>query len=228
MEFKRNLQESELSQNAELVLKTVNPELGGHSLGSGMLYVGQQCLSWLADLPAETSTAQQKGFVIGYPDLHMHATSKDGSIHTQPCVFCMLAYDSEVPEWWPIVDSSPGSGSSSLILPTASAAETDSLFAAISKCSALHPDTDDDESPSMGGGPGAGEWITADSLAGGAGGLGSAEDSETGGAAAAGDQGGVQLADPEEYDAEALAAWEAKFIPPPSGVQGAAHGQFDD
>lgn len=219
MDFKRNLDASALAAGAELVVHEVEPELGGTKMGEGTVFVGPSSLTWAASIAA--SKHGVVGFEVCYPDLHMHATSKDGSMHTQPCVFCMLAYDSDVPEWWP----SPAAGSSSsLILPVASSDDADSLFAAISKCSALHPDSDDDDSGSgMAGAAGAGEWITADSLQ-------ASHSACGGGGAEAGDEG-VQLASPEEYDEEALAAWEAKFIPPPTGVQaaqGGASGQFDD
>ncbi len=232
MDFKKEIQIPACAESGELVLHNVDPQLGDYRLGPGTLFVAHTALSWVAGSDGQTGP----GFTILYPDVHMHATSKDGSMHQQPCVFCMLSDEVELPSWWgdaavnPSAESSSGSSSrrsSSLVLPVATADEADTLFTSISKCSAMHPDSDSDaDAPAMGGsGPAdSGEWFTASSFAPAGAPAAAAVPPSLGDAAASAPESqaaaqGVQLAHPSEYDEDALAAWEAKFVPPPAGIQ---------
>lgn len=112
----------------ECVKETCNCELvvNSKSLGSGILTISTERVRW-------TSTEKEDfaPFEIEYPELSLHAICKDAAF-PKPCIYCQINRTGD-----------DGDGDEVRFAPE-DEDDVDALFAALSECSALHPDEDAD------------------------------------------------------------------------------------
>ena len=205
-----------LAAGAEHEFGNIDCMVGSTSLGSGTLIVHNSALAW-------APTKDGSGWQVPYPSIVLHAVSNDASLAGgSTCLMCHLdeAAEPEGGEPSPTV----------LLVPApSSAASATAMFDAVSACASLHPEEVPDGEGGSVADRGEDRMFTAADFttpapsteAAAQGGGGSLSTLPT-------TEGMTLLHTEEECDASALAAWEAKFIPPEAALPGVVPGQFQD
>lgn len=99
------------------------------NLGKGTLYIAESRLSWIS--------SSGNGFSLEYPQISLHAVSRDLTSYPQECLFLMLDNsESDCEE----VDESEDSKIDELRFIPDDKGMLDAMFHAMSACQTLHPD----------------------------------------------------------------------------------------
>ncbi|KAL5005008.1 hypothetical protein ScPMuIL_018464 [Solemya velum] len=114
-------------------------DIDGHNVGAGTLYIAESNVAW-------TSTSGQ-GFSLEYPNISLHAVSRDTSSYPQECLYlmldCKLCEDTERKSESSDEEESP---TTDVRFIPADKGVLDAMFSAMSECQALHPDEQDTDS----------------------------------------------------------------------------------
>lgn len=117
--------------------------VGNSDLGQGCLFVAESCVAWLSD--------NGQGFTMNYPDISLHAISKDQNAFPKPCLYVMFdgkldkeSGDKESEDEEEERDPMPEVTEIRFIPDDANCLE--SLYSAMCECQALHPDENDSAS----------------------------------------------------------------------------------
>jgi len=131
-------------------------------LGMGVLYISEARVSWVG--------IQGQGFSLEYPHIALHAVSRDLTVFHQECLYLMidvrLVDEMGTPMSTPTSSDADDSGNeddsdggmTEIRFVPDDRGMLDTMFATMSECQALHPDTEDsgeeeeegeDEEPGM-------------------------------------------------------------------------------
>lgn len=117
--------------------------VGNSDLGQGCVFVAESCVTWLSD--------NGQGFTLNYPDISLHAISKDQNAFPKPCLYVMFdgkldqeSGDKESEEEEEERDPMPEVTEIRFVPDDANSLE--SLYSAMCECQALHPDENDSAS----------------------------------------------------------------------------------
>jgi len=116
------------------------------SMGMGTLYISESRVSWVG--------IQGQGFSLEYKHVALHAVSRDLTQFHQECLYLMidvrLVDEEGTPMSTPNTSGDDDSGNeeseggmTEIRFVPDDAASLDAMFAQMSECQALHPDTDD-------------------------------------------------------------------------------------
>lgn len=100
-----------------------------NNLGKGTLYIAESRLSWIS--------SSGNGFALEYPQISLHAISRDLSAYPQECLFLML--DDQDSECEQDNDSEESKINELRFIPD-DKGMLDAMFHAMSACQTLHPD----------------------------------------------------------------------------------------
>merc|ERR1712098_991733 len=114
-------------EGVRLKVENTGVYINRKQLGMGVLYISEARVSWVG--------IQGQGFSLEYPHIALHAVSRDLTVFHQECLYLMIDVR--------LVDEM----GTPMSTPTSSDADDrgklDTMFATMSECQALHPDTDD-------------------------------------------------------------------------------------
>ncbi|XP_014673892.1 PREDICTED: methylosome subunit pICln-like [Priapulus caudatus] len=119
--------------------------IGNKHLGAGTLYIAESCLSWVGE--------DSRGFSLEYPDISLHAVSKDVSYFPHECLYLLVNGSLEDKEEGMGDDDSTEEDdgeddekTTDVRFVPADKQYLELMFAAMSDCQVLHPDEDDSNS----------------------------------------------------------------------------------
>ncbi|XP_011314976.1 methylosome subunit pICln [Fopius arisanus] len=104
-------------------------------IGKGTLYITESVLAWI-----ESST--QQGFALQYPNISLHAISRDQVVHPRQCLYIMIDTKLDLED-----DSGEDDDSEIPLTEMRFAPDNvnnlDAMFHAMNQCQELHPDPQD-------------------------------------------------------------------------------------
>ncbi|XP_046852778.1 methylosome subunit pICln-like [Xenia sp. Carnegie-2017] len=138
---------TEPTEGIYLVERNVQAFVGEKCLGKGPLYVSEDYLSWCDALSA-------KGFSLEYPNISLHAVSKDTSHFPYECVFCMVegAFEDELEDREDSENEDDPPSAEIRFVPD-NASSLNDIYTAICDCQVLHPDEQEQLEDEMAGYP---------------------------------------------------------------------------
>ncbi|XP_063980681.1 methylosome subunit pICln [Diachasmimorpha longicaudata] len=115
--------------------------VGENEIGKGTLYITESALVWL-------NSTTQLGFGLEYPNISLHATSRDQMAHPRQCLYIMVTNNNlELSDENDENDSGDDEDSETSITEMRFAPDNvnnlDAMFQAMNECQALHPDPQD-------------------------------------------------------------------------------------
>merc|ERR1712079_508677 len=137
-------------EGVRLKVDNVATFINRKQLGMGALYISEARVSWVG--------IQGQGFSLEYPHIALHAVSRDLTQFHQECLYLMidvrLVDEEGTPMSTPNTSGDDDSedemesdgGMTEIRFVPDDATSLDTMFAAMSECQQLHPDTDDSDS----------------------------------------------------------------------------------
>lgn len=112
--------------------------VNNREVGKGTLFIAESRLAWV-----NSSTGQ--GFSVEYPNISMHAISRDLQAYEQECLYLMLDVKLEevVSDDTANDDDSDGSNMTEMRFVPDDKGMLDAMFHALNECQVLHPDPND-------------------------------------------------------------------------------------
>lgn len=113
--------------------------VGNNDLGQGCVFVTESSVTWLSD--------NGQGFTLNYPDISLHAISRDQNAFPKPCLYIMFdgkldkSSDKESEEEEGERDPMPEVTEIRFIPDDVNSLEA--MYSAMCDCQALHPDEND-------------------------------------------------------------------------------------
>jgi len=134
-------------EGVRLKVENTGVYINRKQLGMGVLYISEARVSWVG--------IQGQGFSLEYPHIALHAVSRDLTVFHQECLYLMidvrLVDEMGTPMSTPTSSDADDSGNeddsdggmTEIRFVPDDRGKLDTMFATMSECQALHPDTDD-------------------------------------------------------------------------------------
>jgi len=116
------------TEGIHLSLAHTAAHVNSRDMGKGTLYITEESVCWLHELNGE-------GFSLAYPQVALHAVSRDLTAFRHECLYLMLDNQNEE-------DEDQDNLTEVRFIPD-DKEMLDSMFKAMNHCQALHPDNDD-------------------------------------------------------------------------------------
>jgi len=122
--------------------------INDREIGKGTLYITESLLSWV-------NNDTRQGFSLQYPDISLHAISRDEQVHHRQCLYVMVDAKVDFPDGSSLEPSESNADDSNQDDDDSDAPITemrfapdntnnlDAMFQAMNECQALHPDPQD-------------------------------------------------------------------------------------